>query len=111
MRISKSKFVAGVQCLKWLYLQVHDPGLASELGEARDYAIEQGHQVELAAWDAFPGGVVVEDGPNDLDDALQKFLISLTARRSGPIRQKNMSDRRLRNLWYVNTTTKKPVLK
>jgi hypothetical protein len=30
MRISKSKFVAGVQCLKRLYLQVHEPGLAAK---------------------------------------------------------------------------------
>ena len=30
MRISKTKFVAGCQCLKRLYLQVHDPELAAE---------------------------------------------------------------------------------
>ncbi len=29
MRISKSKFCAGVQCLKRLYLQVHQPELAA----------------------------------------------------------------------------------
>jgi hypothetical protein len=30
MRISKSKYIAGVQCLKRLYLQVHEPGLAAK---------------------------------------------------------------------------------
>ena len=29
MKISKSKFVSGVQCLKRLYLQVHEPELAA----------------------------------------------------------------------------------
>ena len=30
MRISKSKFLAGVRCLKRLYLLVHEPGLAAQ---------------------------------------------------------------------------------
>ena len=30
VRISKSKFVAGVECLKRLYWQVHDPQLAAQ---------------------------------------------------------------------------------
>ena len=41
IRISKSKFVAGVQCLKRLYFQIHQPELAEEaddLGAAfKDY--------------------------------------------------------------------------
>jgi hypothetical protein len=36
VRISKSKFVAGVQCLKRLYWQVHQP----ELAAAPDAAVE-----------------------------------------------------------------------
>ena len=30
MKLSKSRFVAGVQCLKRLYWQVHEPELAAE---------------------------------------------------------------------------------
>jgi predicted RecB family nuclease len=71
MRISKSKFVAGVQCLKRLYLQVHEPELAAELDEGRMAVIEQGHQVGLEAQKAFPGGVAVEYGHTELDKALQ----------------------------------------
>jgi predicted RecB family nuclease len=70
MRISKSKFVAGVQCLKRLYLQVHEPELAAELDEGRMAVIEQGHQVGLEAQKAFPGGVAVEYGHTELDKAL-----------------------------------------
>src|ERR1039458_96069 len=60
MRISKSKFVAGVQCLKRLYWQVHEPGLAAE-PDASAYAImEQGQEVGLLARQLFPGGVEVD---------------------------------------------------
>src|SRR6266571_4278900 len=59
MRISKSKFVAGVQCLKRFYFQVHRPELATGSTEATKAVMEQGQQVGLAAQKAFPGGVLV----------------------------------------------------
>jgi len=70
MRITKSKFVAGVQCLKRLYLQVHAPELAAE-PDASVYAImEQGREVGMLARQLFPGGVeVVSDG--GLDQAIR----------------------------------------
>src|SRR5271156_3684355 len=83
MRISKSKFVAGVQCLKRLYLQVHQPGLAAELAEASKAVIKQGHQVGLVAQKAFPGGVIVEAGPTDLAQAI-KTTRELVARSEAP---------------------------
>ena len=83
MRISKSKFVAGVQCLKRLYLQVHQPGLAAELDEASKAVIEQGHQVGLVAQKAFPGGVMVEAGPKELDKAI-KATRELVAKSEAP---------------------------
>src|SRR4051794_12046046 len=59
MKLSKSKFVAGVQCLKRLYWQVHEPKLAAE-PHASAYAImEQGREVGLLARQLFPGGVEV----------------------------------------------------
>jgi predicted RecB family nuclease len=70
LRISKSKFVAGVQCLKRLYLQVHLPELAGELDEKRKAVIKQGHQVGLVAHTAFPGGVLVEAGHAELAKAI-----------------------------------------
>jgi hypothetical protein len=39
MRISKSKFVAGVQCPKRLYFQVHRPELATGSTEATGEAV------------------------------------------------------------------------
>ena len=47
VRISKSKFVAGCQCLKRLYLQVHQPKLAAEPDGAAEAIIEQGREVGM----------------------------------------------------------------
>ena len=58
-RISKSRFVAGVQCLKRLYMQVHQPELATEPDAAAEAIIEQGHEVGMLARRLFPGGVEV----------------------------------------------------
>ena len=58
--ISKTKFVAGCQCLKRLYLQVHQLKLAAELDEAAEAIIEQGREVGMLARKLFPGGVVVD---------------------------------------------------
>jgi hypothetical protein len=62
MTISKSKFVAGWQCLKRLYFIVHEPDLTGDV-EATDLAImQQGREVGELARGLFPGGVVVKAG-------------------------------------------------
>jgi predicted RecB family nuclease len=70
IRISKSKFVAGVQCLKRLYWQVHEPELAAG-PDASDQAImEQGREVGLVARQMFPGGVEV-DSSDGVEQAIR----------------------------------------
>jgi hypothetical protein len=59
MRLSKSKFVAGCQCVKRLYWQVHEPELAAQPDAATDAIIEQGREVGLLARQMFPGGIEV----------------------------------------------------
>jgi hypothetical protein len=60
--ITKSKYMAGVQCLKRLYLLVHSP----ELGQgktAADFArLDQGRRVGKLAQQLFPGGVEIRTG-------------------------------------------------
>jgi hypothetical protein len=70
MRLSKSKFVAGVQCLKRLYFQVHEPELAAEPDAASEAIFEQGREVGLLARQVFPGGVEV-DGSNGVEQAIR----------------------------------------
>ncbi len=71
MKLSKSKFVAGVQCLKRVYWEVHEPELAAEPDDATQAILEQGQEVGRLAQQAFPGGVEVEGGREDLDRALR----------------------------------------
>jgi len=83
VRISKSKFVAGVQCLKRLYWQVHQPELAVE-PDASDCAImEQSQEVGLLAHGMFPGGVGVSYDEG-LDEAIRTTR-ELVANRDIPV--------------------------
>jgi len=70
MRISKSKFVAGCQCLKRLYWQVHQPELAAEPDAADQAIMQQGHEVGMLARQFFPGGIEVRSD-RGLDEAIR----------------------------------------
>jgi hypothetical protein len=70
MRISKSKFVAGCQCVKRLYWQVHEPELAAEPGAADQAIMQQGHEVGMLVRQLFPGGVEVRSD-RGLDEAIR----------------------------------------
>src|SRR5271155_1246748 len=69
MRISKSKFVAGCQCVKRLYWQVHEPELGAEPDAADQAIMQQGHEVGMLARQLFPGGVEVRSD-RGLDEAI-----------------------------------------
>ena len=60
--ISKSRYMAGVQCLKRLYLLVHYPELGSGKAAADFALMDQGRQVGKLAQRLFPGGVEVRAG-------------------------------------------------
>jgi hypothetical protein len=70
MELSKTKFMAGVQCLKRLYLLVHQPGILAHADGTGGAMIRQGHEVGLLARQLFPGGVEV-DGSDGLDSAIR----------------------------------------
>ena len=71
IRLSKSKFVAGVQCLKRLYWQVHQPDLADDEDERQHARLEQGQEVGLLAQARFPGGISVPFGDR-IEDTLAR---------------------------------------
>ena len=70
-RLSKSRFVTGVQCLKRLYFQVYEPELAAEPDEATEAVLNQGTEVGAIARRAFVGGVTVEADYDQIDSALE----------------------------------------
>ncbi|HKT12602.1 MAG TPA: DUF2779 domain-containing protein [Terriglobia bacterium] len=72
VRLSKSRFMAGVQCLKRLYLQVHQPELAAAPDDVALDALRQGQEVGELARMAFPGGVLVEAAADMLSGAIDR---------------------------------------
>ena len=70
MKLSKSRFVAGCQCLRRLYWQVHEPELAARPDAAAEAIIQQGQEVGMLARTLFPGGVEV-DCSRGLADAIR----------------------------------------
>jgi predicted RecB family nuclease len=73
--------VAGCQCLKRLYWQVHKPELAAEPDGATESIMQQGHDVGLLARRLFPGGVEVCE--RSLDQAIRATR-ELVANRGVP---------------------------
>jgi len=74
--ISKSKFVAGLQCAKRLFLQVHQPYLAKLTDQANK---DQGTAVGVLARKLFRGGVLVDADRNQLAEAAASAaMVSLT---------------------------------
>jgi len=61
--------MAGVQCLKRLYLLVNQPQLGSGKTDAEFALMDQGRQVGKLAQQLFPGGVEVKTG--DRDEAIR----------------------------------------
>jgi hypothetical protein len=59
--LSKSKYLAGLQCLKRLYLQCYQPELAGEVDEQQQALFDQGTEVGLFAQRVFPSGVVLRE--------------------------------------------------
>src|SRR5271157_2181121 len=67
-KISKSKFMAGLQCPKREYLQVRYPELAEAVDDGTK---QQGMEVGSLARQAFPGGVRVAGDHSHLSDAIR----------------------------------------
>ena len=79
-RISKSKFMAGLQCPKREYLQVRHPELAASVDDGR---MQQGIEVGSLAQRAFSGGVRVAGDHMHLSDAIRSTR-ELVANREVP---------------------------
>jgi predicted RecB family nuclease len=69
-RLSKSKFVSGLQCLKRLYLEVHSPHLATPPDAGLQAILDMGTEVGELARRRFPGGVLVTAGHRQREAAL-----------------------------------------
>jgi len=71
-RLSKSKFLSGLQCHKRLYLEVHHPSLATKPDAATQAMFDMGTEVGELARSRFPGGVLVTAGYRQSEAALEQ---------------------------------------
>jgi predicted RecB family nuclease len=78
LSLSKSRFIAGLQCPKRLYLEVHQPDLAAGCDEGGQAVMDQGHEVGLVAQKRFTGGISVGFGDGGFAQAIRdtKELLS-----------------------------------
>jgi hypothetical protein len=59
--ISKSRFIAGLQCEKRLWLDLYQRDLAGETSDTTQAIFDQGHKVGELAQKLFPGGVLIDE--------------------------------------------------
>lgn len=71
-RLSKSRFLSGLQCRKRLWLEVHHRDLAEEPGPGTQRIFDSGHEVGERARTEFPGGVLIEPPPYEIERALRE---------------------------------------
>lgn len=74
-RLSKSRILAGLQCPKRLYLQVHHPELAQDSASAKQ-SFSMGHQLGAVAQDLHPGGILIchDDSLNEAINETRELL-------------------------------------
>lgn len=59
-RLSKSRFMSGLQCHKRLYLEIYEPDLAEATNEFTESAFDVGHRVGTLARDRYPHGKLID---------------------------------------------------
>ena len=69
-RLSKSKFLAGLQCHKRIYLDVHHPDWASPPDPSTQAILDMGTEIGERARCRFPGGVLIGEGYRKREAAL-----------------------------------------
>ena len=79
-QLSKSRFIAGLQCLKRLYLECYNRELADPIDPARQRIFDTGHAIGELARQRFPGGVLIEEPYYEHAQAVKttKELLSAT---------------------------------
>ncbi|MDQ6733793.1 MAG: DUF2779 domain-containing protein [Nitrospirota bacterium] len=72
IRLSKSKFLSGLQCHKRLYLEIHTPGLATQPDAATKAILDMGTEIGELARQRLSGGVLVDINHRHAAEALKR---------------------------------------
>ena len=71
-RISKSQYTRGLQCVKNLWLYNYRKDLMEEVSDSKQAIFDQGHEVGEWARQYYKGGIMLEQGPEDIAGALEE---------------------------------------
>ncbi len=77
-RLSKSRYMAGLQCPKRLYLEIHQPELAAETDAATQAVFDMGARVGTLARETTPGGVLVDVEYYEIREGLERTAALLS---------------------------------
>jgi hypothetical protein len=77
-RLSKSKFVLGLQCPKALYFEVHRPELKAPVSSTLQLIFDQGQEVGELARQNFPEGRLITASHRELELALEQTRRAIT---------------------------------
>jgi hypothetical protein len=75
--LSKSKYLAGLQCPLRLWHQCYNPHLAPPVPPAKQSLFDTGHEVGLLATRLYQGGVLVETDLRRHEEAVSDTLVSM----------------------------------
>jgi len=79
-RLSKSKYLAGIQCPKLLWWQVHEPDAPElETDPAVQFRFDRGHEVGRLAQTYVPGGILIDVPHHERDRRLRETAEALRA--------------------------------
>ncbi|MFC1521335.1 DUF2779 domain-containing protein [Elusimicrobiota bacterium] len=79
MHLSKSTFVNGLQCIKYLWLQKHRRDLKTPVSEALQATFDQGHEIGNLAKEYFKGGKEIESPYYEHKKAIDATLAAVAA--------------------------------
>ena len=109
--LSKSKIMAGIQCLKRLYLEVYNPGLSEGGDEGNEAHFAEGREVGVLAQQIFPGGRTIEfegvvatalaETAALVEDVSVPAIFEATFRHSGVLVRIDILERMPQNRWRL----------
>jgi CRISPR/Cas system-associated exonuclease Cas4 (RecB family) len=75
--LSKSKYVAGLQCHLRLWQKCYNPDLASEISPVQQAIFDTGHRVGELATQVYPGGVLIQEDHLHHNEAVKSTLAAM----------------------------------
>jgi len=79
--LTKSKYINGLQCLKYLWIAVNDPKRIPSPDEQDEFRFDEGHLVGDYAKKLFPDGVDLPNSPADFIKNLEETKKALVLRK------------------------------